>query len=65
MRANVQGSRLRVVGGVLLLLRLEGCATGAPLPGLLGNRKPRPAPRERPAAQPERPPHEAVTIIHT
>jgi hypothetical protein len=60
MRVNVQGARLRVLGGVLLLLLLEGCATGAPLPGLLGNRRPRPAPRERPA-EPERPPQKVVT----
>ncbi|WNG13674.1 hypothetical protein [Cystobacter fuscus] len=65
MRVNVQGSRLRVMGGVLLLLLLEGCATGAPLPGLLGNRKPRPAARERPPVQPERSPREAVTIYKT
>ncbi len=57
MKANDPGFRLPVWGGVLLMLCLEGCVTGAPSPALFGDRRTRPRPAPAPApARPAPPP---------
>ncbi|MET0404035.1 MAG: hypothetical protein ABW123_16605 [Cystobacter sp.] len=54
MHTTITRARLPIWGGALLLLLLEGCATGAPRAGMLGPRRPRPTHPEKPLHERER-----------